>query len=345
MIRTSRESSAAPQEHACWLTLINLGLACYHCSLDDSSSSRPFSQTPRSATDRLSQDTCSMLWSEAVSISNEPLFGLRLMQQQLPTPLQAVALAARASTHLGAALDILSRYLPLLTNQARLDIHTDEQQAQLILLPIGQPHQQHLHAMLGYIVRLLEELHEHRPAQLRIEMPLEKHVHAEAEKLLQHSLQATTDYCRISLPRAALEIPLSGADDILLNGMHDTLGNMLAHTPTISLIEQVKKRILTLMSSGEISEKAIAEPMKISPRHLRRKLNQHGTTYEQLVDEVRRDNALRLIADHGLSLTEIAYELGFLDPSSFTRAFRRWTDMSPTGYRRQQAGGKRRLSA
>ncbi|TVP88592.1 MAG: AraC family transcriptional regulator [Pseudomonadaceae bacterium] len=345
LIRTTRESSAVPQEHTCWLTLINLGLAPYGNSLDDSPLTRQLNQTPRSALEGLSQSTCALLWDEAIKLSKDPLFGLKLPQQHSPTPLQAVALTAKACPNLGSALNTLSRYLPLTTNQARLEIRIFEHQAQLILHPVGEPHPQHLYAVMGYIVQLLDQLHEHRSAQLTIELPLDQQVKPDADTALGHAAMSDSERFRISLPREALELPLSGADEMLLNGMHDTLGNLLARTPTHGLIEQVKKRIVDLISAGEVSEKAIAEPMKISPRHLRRKLNQHGTTYEQLVDEVRRDNALRLIADQSLSLTEIAYELGFLDPSSFTRAFRRWTDMSPTGYRRQLTGDKRRLSA
>jgi len=105
--------------------------------------------------------------------------------------------------------------------------------------------------------------------------------------------------------------------------------------PSHALSEQVKRRIHLLLGSGDISAERVAAPLNISPRHLRRKLSQEGTSYEQLADDVRREAALRMISDGQLSLTSIAYELGFLDPSSFTRAFRRWTNMSPTAYRRE----------
>jgi AraC-like DNA-binding protein len=84
--------------------------------------------------------------------------------------------------------------------------------------------------------------------------------------------------------------------------------------------------------------------MNISPRHLRRKLNLFGTSYESLVDEVRKEGAIRMIGQGQLSLTSIAYELGFLDPSSFTRAFRRWTGMSPTAFKALQRGAESRKS-
>lgn len=345
LIRMNGESMTVPKEHRCWLTLINLGLSRYQCALDDSPLTRHLSQASPSANDWLTQDSINLLWQTAEQLSRDPLFGLKLHQHTCSAPLQAVSLTARACPNLGTALNTLSRYLPLMTNQARLEIRIYEQQTQLILHAVGAPHAMHLQAVMAYIVQLLVQLHEHSEHHLQVELPVPAGTEQAASQLLQCQVATDGDAYRITLAREALEQPLSSADDLLLSGMLDTLGNLLARTPTNGLIEQVKKQIVDLMSTGEVSEKRIAEPMKISPRHLRRKLSQHGTTYEQLVDEVRRDNALRLVTDPGLSLTEIAYELGFLDPSSFTRAFRRWTDMSPTSYRRQLNGDKARLTA
>jgi AraC-like DNA-binding protein len=115
---------------------------------------------------------------------------------------------------------------------------------------------------------------------------------------------------------------------------------MLSAVPNIDFAEQVKQRIRTLVAEREVSEDMVATPFNMSPRHLRRKLSETQTSYEKLLDEVRMELAIRLIQDGKLNLGRIAFELGFLDPSSFTRAFRRWTGMSPTNFRTQsrQAG-------
>lgn len=93
-----------------------------------------------------------------------------------------------------------------------------------------------------------------------------------------------------------------------------------------------------LLSEKDISEELVAQPFNVSPRHLRRKLSEACTTYEKLLDEVRMELAIKLIQENRLNLGRIAFELGFLDPSSFTRAFRRWTSMSPTAFREQTCG-------
>ena len=77
--------------------------------------------------------------------------------------------------------------------------------------------------------------------------------------------------------------------------------------------------------------------LHMSRRTLQRKLAEADLTYQQLVDDTRRDLALRYIEDPGRSLTEITFLLGFSGQSAFTRAFRRWTGTAPTDFRARQA--------
>jgi hypothetical protein len=68
-----------------------------------------------------------------------------------------------------------------------------------------------------------------------------------------------------------------------------------------------------------------------------RRLDEEGCRFAELVEQVRRELALRYIADRKLALGEVAYLLGFAEPSPFHRAFKRWTGMTPAAARRQQA--------
>ncbi|MCZ8103623.1 MAG: helix-turn-helix transcriptional regulator, partial [Burkholderiales bacterium] len=75
-------------------------------------------------------------------------------------------------------------------------------------------------------------------------------------------------------------------------------------------------------------------------RTLHRKLADAGTTWQQLVDDTRRDLALRLIEDPRRPIGEITFELGFSQQSAFARAFRRWAGESPTQYREGLQAGR-----
>ena len=71
----------------------------------------------------------------------------------------------------------------------------------------------------------------------------------------------------------------------------------------------------------------------MSPRTLQRRLNKVGTTYSDLIQEVRYDIAVHLLKENNFKLLDIAYELVYSDPAHFTRAFQRMAGVSPREYR------------
>ncbi|HKW39414.1 MAG TPA: helix-turn-helix transcriptional regulator, partial [Burkholderiales bacterium] len=87
------------------------------------------------------------------------------------------------------------------------------------------------------------------------------------------------------------------------------------------------------LSSGEGTAEGTAKQLHMSARTLQRKLAEANTTYLQLVDGTRKDLALRYIEDPRRSVTDITFSLGFSQPSALTRAFKRWTGLSPSEYR------------
>jgi AraC-like DNA-binding protein len=77
----------------------------------------------------------------------------------------------------------------------------------------------------------------------------------------------------------------------------------------------------------------LARQLALSPATLRRRLDDEGAGWQALKDEVRRDLAINRLADPGLSIEQVAAQLGFNDASSFHRAFRKWTGAAPGAYR------------
>ncbi len=67
-------------------------------------------------------------------------------------------------------------------------------------------------------------------------------------------------------------------------------------------------------------------------------LADRGKSFSQVVDELRLETALKLLADDSNRLVDVAYDLGYSDPAHLTRAFRRWTGMAPSAYRRSVLG-------
>jgi AraC-like DNA-binding protein len=89
-----------------------------------------------------------------------------------------------------------------------------------------------------------------------------------------------------------------------------------------------------MLPSGGVSDEKVAKRLNVSTRSLQRKLQSAHTTFGALLDEVRQEIAEHYIHDSTVSLTEIAFVLGYSEYSSFWRAYKRWTKTSPSEIRK-----------
>ncbi len=87
-----------------------------------------------------------------------------------------------------------------------------------------------------------------------------------------------------------------------------------------------------LLPSGKVSIENIAARQHMSVRTLQRRLQDWGFAFEEIVDDVRRTEAIRHVLAGENSAMEIAFLLGYSDHSHFTRAFKRWTGLAPRDY-------------
>ena len=110
---------------------------------------------------------------------------------------------------------------------------------------------------------------------------------------------------------------------------------VLLKTPAKALdIEALRAVIVESFSAGQPTLDQVTNVIGISQRTLQRQLADSGLTFTQLVDESRFITARQLIVQ-GRRLADVAGDLGYADAGSFTRAFERWTGMTPQKYRKQ----------
>lgn len=105
-----------------------------------------------------------------------------------------------------------------------------------------------------------------------------------------------------------------------------------------SLSEKVMDEISPLLEGQTPSIEQVADSLGMPPWTLRRKLQEHNTSYQTLLNDTRKGLAQSYIKDTDLAIGEIAYLLGFSSPTAFQRAFKRWTDQSPGVFRTQHRG-------
>ncbi|MEM9487763.1 MAG: helix-turn-helix domain-containing protein, partial [Myxococcota bacterium] len=98
---------------------------------------------------------------------------------------------------------------------------------------------------------------------------------------------------------------------------------------------RIQVALLRALASGEPTMGDLARQLGMAARTLRRRLHDEGVTFRELLDDVRRQRAEQLVGDPDYSVGDIAFLLGFSEPSAFSRAFKRWFGVTPRGYRQR----------
>jgi AraC-like DNA-binding protein len=101
---------------------------------------------------------------------------------------------------------------------------------------------------------------------------------------------------------------------------------------------RVETLLMPILHTGDIGVDAIAAKVGVSRWTLARKLKAEGTTFEKVLDALRRALALHYLSGQRVSVNEAAYLVGFSEPAAFSRAFKRWTGTNPRTVRK--AGAK-----
>jgi AraC-like DNA-binding protein len=173
---------------------------------------------------------------------------------------------------------------------------------------------------------------------------------APTEVRFRHSAPAdTTEHARIFrcpvlfgqpdnalvFPRRLLAAPLNQAD-AQVRGMLDAYADRLLAElrQGNSVLDRARLELARQLPERGPNLEAIAAALALSPRTLQRRLREGGLSFSQLVDETRQQLVLHYLRDPALELAEIAFLVGFSEPGSLARAFRRWTGTSPGEYRR-----------
>jgi len=88
---------------------------------------------------------------------------------------------------------------------------------------------------------------------------------------------------------------------------------------------------------------ALAGQLGLSPRTLRRRLQEQNLSYRELIDDLRAQTAIRYLRDTRLTVENISFFLGYSDPAAFRHAFNRWTKTTPNAFRRSDSGTTRNM--
>lgn len=272
-----------------------------------------------------------------LALPQVPALGFELGLQYNVATFGIWGFAMRTSRTLREALERCLRYLPLSTAYCRFWSVTDEREFAVCADPGAIP--QHLRQFLlerdtGTAVNLVKEL---SLSGIRLQS-LEYEGAAPAHAALIETLCGIAPRYRsvrnaIVLRREDAEMPLPMYDAHLVRLLEDKCRVQLKQRQVSGVAGQVRQLILGPLGLVASIED-VAQHIAMAPRSLRRKLEEEGSSFRDIVEAERRHLAVQLLQGTQMKLEEIALQLGYGDTASFTRAFRRWFGQAPGEYRK-----------
>lgn len=157
------------------------------------------------------------------------------------------------------------------------------------------------------------------------------------------ALNSIVDGCQLnfSQPGTAIDIP----EQLLSQSQHSTASLKPAADLNYKsvgrlgydddLVTPLSGILQSYITEPDLSLALVADIIGLTPRDLQRKLSFQGSSYRDLLNDARRDYALRQLRESNLSISDIARRLGYREAGHFTRAFKRWTGMTPSDYQNQ----------
>ncbi len=275
--------------------------------------------------------------------SGDDCFGLRFGASYDPGDYGALGFVALNSPTVGAGLLNVGRYLGVMRDHCKVILEVENRLARLrYRLAAGtiglrrQDAEMALARMCRGIRLVLgkdwapREVHFEHPA------PRDDAPHRDvfgAEVRFGQAMNA------MIFDQQVLDIEIPSADSRLLRILEGFLEEELSRRRADpDLVQRVRRQVLDALGTGVPGIAEVAAAAGMSIRTLQRRLGEQGLTYNKLVDDLRHELALQYLEAREVSISEIAFLLGYSEASAFDRAFRRRSGVSPLEFRRRLAG-------
>ncbi|MDL2182735.1 AraC family transcriptional regulator [Pseudomonas sp. ChxA] len=313
------------------LDALNLDSAalCIEAGLDPQQMDDPNARYPLSATTRL--------WELAVQASGDPAIGLRVSRFVSPTTFHALGYALVASGSLREVFERIVRYHQVVSDALTLELSAEGERYHFRLLQPPDspaPALEAIDAFAAIYVRTCRNRlgRDYAPLAVYLRRPEPadpKPWHA----VFRAPVFFGAEEDRLEFAARDFDSHLDDANPELAEHNETVLKRTLAQLQPLTWERKVRRAIEEQLPEGEPSAERIAQALHLSLRSLQRHLADEGCRFDALLNECRENLALLHLRDPHCSLAEISYLLGFADTSSFSRAFKRWTGMTPGQFR------------
>jgi len=283
------------------------------------------------------------LWELAEQVSEDDCIGLEATKYINPTSFHAITYAHHASSSLRESLERLNKFSSVISTAAIISARDDNEDVVVTLNLVEGAEAlsvQAADAFMAIIVLAAKNLvssleNPVRSAKFKRLSPRDTARH---KAIFKCPLSFACDDYEIRIAKRFVDQPLATGNAELVRINEKVLAEYIARFNKDNLVAVVYSTLIELMPEGEPTREKVCKVLGLSSRNLHRKLADVGTSYKDILEDARKRLALQYIEQRSLAITTIAYQLGFLDSSSFARSFKRWTGLSPSDFRKRTSG-------
>jgi AraC-like DNA-binding protein len=283
----------------------------------------------------------------AVAI-DDGAFGLHLAEQADPRNAGILFYVASGAKDVHEALTLFARYFRIVNEAVHLKLLRSPEGLAVEVEFVGVPRHSVRHNVefgIAVILKALREMADRiiRPKRVAFVHPRNSDLqdferfygcHVEFGRASNESVSSDL----LEFSNATLRSPLVTADTKLLEALRPfcDMAAKERNTSAGTLRAAVENEVEKLLPQGKANARAVAKALALSVRTLSRRLADEGTSYGEVVDQLRRTLALQYLKEPGMSLSQIAWLLGYEGSTSFNHAFRRWTGRAPSAARNER---------
>jgi AraC-like DNA-binding protein len=303
---------------------------------------------PEGQAGRVSALAQSKLLEYAAEALDDGALGLHLAEQADPRDAGILFYVASGAKDVNEGLTLIARYSRIVNEAARIKLIRTPEGGAVEFNIVGMPRhgaRQNVEFGLAVFLKGLREVtgRNLRPGRVAFAhsrnsrlREFERFFGCPVEFGRASSEGLSSDFLEFS--NEVLAIPLITADPKLVRALRPfcDLTAKERSTATGTLRGALEGELEKHLPQGKAQRQKIAGKLGLSTRTLARRLASEGTTYEEVVDQLRRSLALQYIKEKSISLSQIAWLLGYGGSASFNHAFRRWTGRSPSIARNEQ---------
>jgi AraC-like DNA-binding protein len=268
--------------------------------------------------------------SRARTLTNEPALAFHAGTQMRVSSHGFLGFAAMTAGTAGAALELATRFASTRTSALGLSLYVEGDIASIVIeerTPLGDELREFVVFALAVGIWQLGRTLTGKLLDGTCECAFPEPAYVKSFPLGGRLRFDQPDH-RLVFASSILATPLTGADPVATRLAADQCERELA-----AMDAGFTAKIRAAITGGAASVEAVAKQLHVSPRTLKRKLADHGTTFSAIRDDVRRQRALLLLDNRALSIGEVATAIGYTELPNFTRAFRKWTGLTPVAYR------------